>query len=277
MKINIEKAIDDVREYQKIIVPAWNKMNTIGPLNETEKEEIEFKYEVLIRPILNSLNLADPGHHRYIDSILEYNDPCEYFVKVDTFTALTQSKKYLVKILGRLEYLKNNPDSVVNKSEASHSISSIEKAKQAIRMFDTSAKILSERRQNKIPFKIEDEYDMQDLLHCILKSQLPDIIKESHTIEIAKGEKRIDLVIPSARIVIELKIIFEKRKTLEIVDQLKIDIESYHSHPHCGTLIGFIYNPQKAIEDPEKIINDLSGTRTKGDHVFEVIIEIYPK
>ncbi len=277
MKINIDKAIKDIRDYQKIIVPAWNKMNTIGELNETEKEEIEFKYEFLVRPILDCLNLAEPGHHRFIDGILEYNDPCEYFVKLDSFTALTQSKKYLIKILGRLEYLKSNPDSLANKCETSHSINSIEKAKQAIRLFDTSAKILSERRQGKKPFIIEDEYDMQDLLHCILKSQFPDIIKESHTIEIAKGEKRIDLVIPSDRIVIELKIIFERRKTLEIVDQLKVDIESYHSHPHCGTFIGFIYNPQNAIEEPEKIINDLSGTRTKGDHVFEVIIEIYPK
>lgn len=277
MKIDIEKAIEDVREYQKIIVAACKKMDTAGELSEKIREDIEFKYEFLIRPYLDMLDWADPGKKDFVGSTVYYNDPCEYAVKVDNFTALSESKVFLNRIWGKLVHLKYNPEYLEKRVEMRGNESALARIKQVIRMFDTSAKILSKRRQNKTSYLIEDEYDMQDLLHCILKSQFPDIKKESHSIEIAKGEKRIDLVIPSARIVIELKIIFDKGKSLEIVDQLKIDIESYHSHPHCGTFIGFIYNPQNEIEDPEKIINDLSGTRTKGDHVFEVIIEIFPK
>lgn len=64
---------------------------------------------------------------------------------------------------------------------------------------------LRERPRNKRPYSIEDEYDVQDLLHAILKLDFDDIRREEWTPSYAGGASKIDLVLKEEKIIIEVK------------------------------------------------------------------------
>lgn len=270
-------AIQNTKSYGKELENLKSLLSANKTIPIDDVTNIEIKYEQYIRPYVSAVNLHDPGKEIWHTEIIEYDNPIELFLKKKQLYNAHRAIIFLHRLQGRLQYYKENPEQFGTSIGKPDIESALARVQQAMRMFDTSAKILANRRKDKQTLIITDEYDVRDILHCILKPQFPDINPEEHSPPVAKGEKRIDLVIKSARIVIELKIIFYKQKILKIVDELKVDIESYHTHPSCGTLIIFVYNPENAIEDPKMIMADLSGTRTKGDHTFEVIVEIYPR
>jgi hypothetical protein len=61
---------------------------------------------------------------------------------------------------------------------------------------------------------------------------------------------------------------------LSVADELKVDFESYHAHPHCDHLFALIFDPGRFIIDPEPLVRDLSGLRVKSDHTFTVHVLI---
>ncbi len=275
--LDFNVAIEDVTTYRDQMVSTRDAMNKGEKVSQDERTDLQIKYELLVRAYADAVGMHEPDEREWHKHTVKYDNPAEWAVKEGSFFSLNNGIMFLNRLIGRLKYYKTHPDQFATAVGKPNIETALVKVQQAIHMFDTSAKILAERRKGKQSLLISDEYDAQDILHCILKPQFPDITPEEYSPPVARGKKRIDLVIPSARIVIELKIVFEKNKTSRVVDELKVDIESYHSYPACSTLVGFIYNPNNAVVDPERIVRDLSGTRTKGNHVFEVIVEIYPR
>lgn len=275
--LDFKKAIQDINSYSKELEDARAKKNKGKDISRKELKELEIGYEYRVKPYADAIGLQDSGEDETHKIKIKYENAVEWFLKVNSTYTLAMAIVFINRLIGRIKYYEENPEQFSTIMNRPHIESALARIQQAMRMFDTSAKILANRRKGKDVLEIKDEYDVQDILHCILKPQFPDITPEEHTPQIGKGEKRIDLVIPSARIVIEIKALFDVGRTLKMVDELKVDIESYHSHSSCSTLIAFIYNPLLRMEDPNRIIADLSGTRTKGNHTFEVIVEIFPK
>jgi len=116
------------------------------------------------------------------------------------------------------------------------------------------------RHENRDTIIIEDEYDVQDLLHALLKIFFDDIRPEEYTPSYAGGSSRIDFLIKSEKIAIETKKTRKGLKGKEIADQLIIDIDRYKAaHPDCETLFCFVYDPENLIQNPigfEKDINE---------------------
>jgi len=137
-----------------------------------------------------------------------------------------------------------------------------------------SAKVLgrhlNNRRAGKAPFLIEDEYDVQDLAFVGLRAVFPRTHREDWAPAIAGSSKKIDVIVPEAHAVVEVKFVRDSAHAKRVSDELKIDIESYHSHPDCQQLFAMIYDPGGFIVDPEPLITDLSGYRVKGPHTFTV-------
>jgi len=140
--------------------------------------------------------------------------------------------------------------------------------------FPIISNFISDRKNNRTSFIIENEYDIRDLLFVCFKSVLQDVRLEEWTTKHGGKSKRIDIVIPQVDTVIEVKYIRDKKHGNSVSDDLKIDIESYHVHPNCKTLICFIYDPKGYINDPMMLTQDLSGTRVKKDSQFDVKIFI---
>lgn len=120
---------------------------------------------------------------------------------------------------------------------------------------------------------MEDEYDVQDLLHALLQMNFDDIRPEEWTPSYAGSSSRMDFLLKQEQIVIEAK---KTRKTLgakEVGEQLIIDIKKYRNHPDCKLLICFVYDPEGRIANPRGIENDLN----KDHEGLKVLVIIAPK
>jgi hypothetical protein len=139
--------------------------------------------------------------------------------------------------------------------------------------FHLVARQLRSRRENRKTLEIEDEYDVQDLLHALLKLHFDDIRPEEWTPSYAGSSSRVDFLLKQERIVIEAKKTRKGLSPKDIADQLIIDINRYQSHPDCRRLICFVYDPEGRIGNPYAIENDLTGSHSN----LEVQVIIAPK
>lgn len=156
---------------------------------------------------------------------------------------------------------------------SSNEVTSIDKIIYACERFHLVAKQLRDRYNDRETISIEDEYDVQDVLHVLLKLYFDDIRSEEWTPSYAGSSSRMDFLLKQERIVIETK---KTRKGLtgkEIGEQLIVDIEKYKAHPECKTLLCFVYDPEGRIVNPVGIENDL-GKEREG---LKVIVIVSPK
>lgn len=138
--------------------------------------------------------------------------------------------------------------------------------------FHLVVKQLRNRYNDRNTLDIEDEYDVQDLLHSLLKLYFSDIRSEEWCPSYAGGSARMDFLLKEEKIVIEVK---KTRKGLgdkELGKQLIEDKEKYKVHPDCKKLICFTYDPEGRISNPKGLQNDLN----KQESEFEVEIIIKP-
>lgn len=140
-------------------------------------------------------------------------------------------------------------------------ISSMSIVRKICSQFHLVAKQLGDyRHENRNTITITDEYDVQDLLHALLKIFFNDIRSEEYTPSYAGKSSRIDFLIKREKIAIEIKKTREGLIGKQIADQLFIDIERYKkSHPSCEYLFCFVYDPENLIQNPigfEKDINE---------------------
>ncbi len=124
--------------------------------------------------------------------------------------------------------------------------------------FHQIARQLRNRHDQRTTIEVEDEYDVQDLLHALLRFTFDDIRPEERTPSYAGKSTTMDFLLKTEQLVIETK---KTRKGLgakELGDQLIIDIQSYQAHPDCKTLFCFVYDPEGRIANPIGIETDLS-------------------
>jgi hypothetical protein len=140
--------------------------------------------------------------------------------------------------------------------------------------FPLAIRHLRDRRAGRPEFEIDHEFDLQDMLLVVLKSIFPDAYLEEYTLKHAGTQKRIDIVIPSINSILETKIVRNQQHSKIVSDEIKVDIESYHVHPNCGTLWVFMFDPKGFLIDPTAVERDLSGIRRIGDKEFTVRVRV---
>lgn len=139
--------------------------------------------------------------------------------------------------------------------------------------FHRTVRQLKIRYDNRQTIEINDEYDVQDLLHALLLIHFDDVRPEEWTPSYAGGSSRMDFLINNEDIVIETKMTRESLKDKKIGDELIIDIERYSVHPNCEKLYCFVYDPKEHIKNPIGLENDLSGIKDG----LDVKVIIIPK
>jgi len=138
-------------------------------------------------------------------------------------------------------------------------LGAVEKVKLLITKFHQVARQLRARYSHRPTIEIEDEYDVQDLFHALLKIYFDDVRPEEYTPSYGGSASRVDFLLKQEQIVVEIK---KTRKGLgakEVGEQLIIDSQRYQSHPNCGQLICFVYDPEGRVSNPRGIENDLTG------------------
>lgn len=139
--------------------------------------------------------------------------------------------------------------------------------------FHQAVRQMKNRHDNRSTIDVNDEYDVQDLLHAFLRLHFDDVRAEEWTPSYAGSASRMDFLLKKEKVVIEVK---KTRKNLgakEVGEQLMIDIERYTAHPDCETLICFVYDPEGRVANPVGIENDLNRDTDN----LKVITIITPK
>ena len=144
--------------------------------------------------------------------------------------------------------------------------SSIEELLQVlIRGLPRAMHPLSHRRKDAQPLSFESEWDVQDLLHALLRPWVSDIRPEEFTPSYAGTSTRMDFLLPKYSLVLELKYVRDRAHGKKIGDELIIDIEHYRRHPKCENLWCVIYDPKNMITNSEGLKSDIEGERTTPD------------
>lgn len=132
---------------------------------------------------------------------------------------------------------------------------------------------LKSRHENRETLEINDEYDVQDLMHALLMLFFDDIRSEEWTPSYAGKSSRMDFLLKKEEIVVEAKKTSKGLQVKEAGDQLIIDIDRYKQHPNCKTLICFVYDPEGRIGNPAGLERDLS----REANGLKVVVLVRPK
>lgn len=136
--------------------------------------------------------------------------------------------------------------------------------------FDLIAKQLRQRHDDRATLDVNDEYDLQDLLHGLLRLYFDDVRPEEWTPSYAGKSSRMDFLLKSEQVVIETKMGRRGLTHSNLGDELIVDIERYSRHPDCKELWCFVYDPEGHVRNPRGIENDLS--RKAADLGIRVVI-----
>lgn len=123
--------------------------------------------------------------------------------------------------------------------------------------FHEVVKQLRIRREDRPTIDVEDEYDVQDLMHALLRTQFDDIRAEEWTPSYAGGAARVDFLIKPYMVLLEIKKTRAGLNAREIGNQLIEDIARYRQISGTKTLICFVYDPEERIHNPKGLITDL--------------------
>jgi hypothetical protein len=129
---------------------------------------------------------------------------------------------------------------------------------------------LTHRRKGAHCLSFDSEYDVQDLLHALLRPWVKDIRPEEFTPSYAGSSTRMDFLLPAQNIVIELKLVRDRQHGKKLGDELIIDIEHYRRHSQCDTLWCVVYDPDSILLNADGLKNDLGGARAMPDGKINV-------
>lgn len=133
-----------------------------------------------------------------------------------------------------------------------------------------TARVLANRsRKGRAPFDINDEYDVQDLLHSILRAYLKYSVQEDPLPKIAGAKSsRADISIEELGVLIEIKYARGPEDQKRIFEEYSQDLVLYAGWPSLRTLIYLIYNSAD-LKDPEAF-DKLSGDQSVNGKDFRV-------
>jgi len=106
------------------------------------------------------------------------------------------------------------------------------------------ARILAARsRKGKTAYEISDEYDVQDLLHAVLRAYIKYSVQED-TLPKVGGAKsgRVDVSIEELGVLVEVKYVRGPDDQKRLFEEYSQDLVLYSAWPHLKTMIYLIYN-----------------------------------
>ncbi len=153
----------------------------------------------------------------------------------------------------------------------------LENLTQLLSSFHKVAQGIRNRHKDKTverpTLKVNDEYDVQDLLKGLLRIFFRDVREEDFASSFAGANSRIDFVFKSEKIVLETKMTSASLRDREVGEQLLIDIARYETHPSCEIFVAFIYDREDFIKNKSGLIDDLES---KSSEKLKVKVIINP-
>ncbi len=209
-----------------------------------------------------SVSRRDPNQYQEITGTFEIscNEKIRISCSKTSFYSwgLQELQEAIGNELKKLPWIENKKEPTTSSIEPATAI--VEKVLRRFRQF---ARQLQHRHDERAPFNIADEYDVQDALHAILRGLFDDVRAEEYVPSYAGGASRMDFLLKTEQIVLEVKFATTALRDKQIGEQLIIDIAKYQAHPDCKRLICFVYDPSGHIKNPAGLESDLSKKHEK--------------
>ncbi len=184
-----------------------------------------------------------------------------------------QNQEQIKELAKRVQRFKTEADSILSEFRPSLPV---EQASQIIEMvfrkFHSVAVEINQRHDARSSLKIEDEYDVQDLLRGLLLVFFNDIRPEEPTPSQAGSHTKMDLLLQEEQIVIETKMTRNGISQKKIKEEIIVDKSNYKGHKNCKKLYCFVYDPLNKIRNPRGFEKDLSD-KVNG---FETKVFVHP-
>lgn len=116
---------------------------------------------------------------------------------------------------------------------------------------------LKRRHSKRDTLLVTDEYDVQDLLRSLLVIFFDDVREESWAPEYAGGSSRIDFVLQSFSVAIEVKKSRESMTSRTVGEELIIDRDKYATHPVVKHLVCLVIDHDGHLANPRGLEADL--------------------
>ena len=155
--------------------------------------------------------------------------------------------------------------------------STLDLLESLFRRFHVFARQLGERHSDgkgkdkvaRPTLAFNDEYDVQDASHAILRLHFEDVEAEEPSPSYATNSTRVDFLLRRELVAVEQKMTRSSLSQKKLVDQLVTDIAHYQSHPKAKALFCFVYDPNGRCNNPAAIEDDL---RRDGDFPVRVVV-----
>ncbi|MFI6958633.1 hypothetical protein ACIBJI_34845 [Nocardia sp. NPDC050408] len=105
---------------------------------------------------------------------------------------------------------------------------------------------------------VSDEYDLQKILHAVLRLHFDDVEPEETTPRRAGGSYRIDFVLRQEQVAVEAKMTRPSLGAKEIRSQLIDDMFGYRGQANVAALVAVIYDPTRRIDNPAGFEHDIN-------------------
>jgi hypothetical protein len=162
---------------------------------------------------------------------------------------------------------------LVESAKASRSDGQLVILDKVLERFHLVVRQLRTRHEDRHTLDVKDEYDVQDLVHALLRLFFEDIRVEEYTPSYAGKSARMDFLLKDFETAVEVKMTRPGLTGREVGTQLIDDIARYQVHPSCKRLVCFVYDPEGRVANPKGLQADLSRVEGK----LEVKVVIVPR
>ena len=234
-----------------------------------------YRLRTIVTEVIDLLRDHVPGSAQHIRMIASsYNEGMGNMYSSASYSCVEEIRRVVAAVITRIERNKSLFAAAVGTvSPGENGQRLLDELDQTIIRFHAVAVQLRARHASRGTLDVNDEYDVQDLMHALLRLHFDDVRPEEWVPSYAGAASRTDFLLPQIDTVIEIKKTRQGLNAKVVGEQLIIDIARYKRHPQCRRLLCFVYDPEGRIANPTGIENDLN----KGDHGIEVRVSILPK
>jgi hypothetical protein len=120
---------------------------------------------------------------------------------------------------------------------------------QLLRQLPLVIRQLRWRQGERVPFRVEDERDLEDLLRALLLLYWDDVRPQTRTPPYAAGT-RTDFLLMPEEWALTVKMVRTPTTELQLAGQLQEDAGYWRGQRTCRTLIAFLYDSEGFLRDP---------------------------
>lgn len=234
-----------------------------------------YRLRTIVTELIDLLRDHVPGSAQHIRLIANsYNDGVSNMYRTSSYASVEEVRGVISAVVTRIERNKSlfaEPTGPVSVTDSARIL--LDAIDRIVLRFHAVAVQLRDRHNSRTTLDVNDEYDVQDLMHALLRLYFDDVRPEEWVPSYAGSASRTDFLLPQIDTVIEIKKTRQGLNAKTVGEQLIVDIAKYKKHPQCRRLICFVYDPEGRIANPAGIENDLNA----GDHGIDVRVSILPK